>query len=342
MASQEHVLIVCREQRDLRMVDQPNNRAQQSFIIASDNIHVQQAVARKPWVSKVCFIEQIESLYTVADDVMRLQTTINQWLASLATDGEGVPKSLLYFVKHAEGGMTTQRIQDALLLIRSYQALFRESSASRVILRRRISSRWEDDVLVHTARGGGLEVEEHYSILYCIGQKLNLVAVDRYLFGRIRRVYVPSRLINHMRQARLYINIVRAKLNPRNRAEAGDGRPQIAFLLGASTDKHVDNIVPLMMEFQRRRTYQPLAVCWSAANGAAKVRSHALQAYELEASFPLSRLRQLLERVHRTQARAHAKKDELRDNSSLMYESVALAPLLWPSFDYFLGFQVVK
>ena len=114
MPGENNVLVICREPGDLPLVNKLKDRSQQSVIVASDHVDVQQAVARKPWVSKVCFIEQIESLYTVADDVMRIQTGINLWLASLATDGEGVPKSLLYFVKHAEGGMTTQRIQDAL------------------------------------------------------------------------------------------------------------------------------------------------------------------------------------------------------------------------------------
>ena len=339
MPDENNVLVICREPSDLPLVDQFRNRSQQSVIVASDNIDVQLAAAKKPWVSTVCFIEQMETVYDVADDVLGIRATINQWMASLVTDGEGVPEELLFFEHHAEGGMTTQRIQDALLLIRSHRRLFGDN-VSRMVLRRHVNSRWEDDVLVQTARSSGIPVTEYRSTGYRVGEKLNLLMVDRHLLGRIRRVYIPERLSHFLRRTKLYFSVVRAKLDVRNRKTSDGEVLKIAFLLGASSDKHVQNIVPLMKEFQHRGIYQPVALCWRAAKGAAKVRVEGLQAIEFEVWFPLSRVWNVWRRVSRTRARAATRKDELMLEETLSYEGVPLVPLIRPSLDYLLNFQV--
>ncbi len=327
-------MVICRKLDDLALVDRSRGESQQSVIVASDYIDVQQAAAKKPGVSKVCFVEQMETEYDVAKDVLRIRAAINQWMASLVTDGKGVPEELLFFEHMAEGGMTTQRIQDALLLIRSYRSLFSSNDVSRMVLRRHSNNRWEDDVLVQTARSSGIEVDERRSIGYRAGEKLNLVALDRRLLGRVRRVYIPESLAHLLRRARLYVRVVRAKLHAHNRSAEGGGPPQIAFLLGNSSDKQVGNTVPLMEELLRRGSYQPVALCWHAANGAVKMRLQGLQAIELETFFPLSRIWEVWQRVRRTRVRALRRKDELRRDSALSYEGVALGRLMQPSLDH--------
>jgi hypothetical protein len=340
MSDKSNILVICRELGDLPLLDQVRGKSQQAVIVASDNIDVQQPAEKRTGVTKACFIELTETMYDVADDVLRIRGAINQWMASLVTDGEGVPKELLFFEHHAEGGMTTQRIQDSLLLIRSYRRLFEENSVSHLVLRRRINSRWEDDALVQTARSSGIQVEEYRSIGYSVAEKLRLLPVDRHLLGRIRRVYIPKQQLRFLQRLKLYVDVVRARLRTRNRKAIDDENLEIAFLLGASSDKHVKNILPLMNEFQHRGTYRPIALCWRAAKGAAKVRFQGLPAIEFEAWVPLSRVREVWRRVRRTRARIMSRQEELQRNSNLSYEGVALIPLIQPSLDHLINFQV--
>lgn len=312
------------------------------IIVASDRVDVQHSAAKMPWVEKVCFIEQMESVFAVADEVLRILDIVNQWLVSLTDDGDGVPEELLFFERHAEGGMTTQRIQDALLLIRSYRCLFEENNVYRVVIRRHINHQWEDDVLVQTAHSYGIEVEEHRSMGYRIGEKLGLRSISRRLLGRYP-LYFP-RCLSYSIQSwiRPGIDVVRAKLNPRNRCLVTGETPEITVLLGSSADKHVENIVPLMKEFQHREGFTPLALCWQAADGAAKVRRAGLMADELEAWFPLVRFAEVLWCVRKTWKRASVRRDELKDHSALTYEGVSLTSLLQPSVEYLLRFQMIR
>jgi len=342
MKNHESLLIICREPSDLYLVEQYKNSSLQPIVVASDWVDVQHSAAKRPWVQKTCFIEQMESFHAVADEVLRILRLVNQWLALLAKNKNDIPEELLFFEQHIEGGMTTQRIQDALLLVRSYRHLFKENNVHRVIIRRHINHQWEDDVLVQTAHSDSLEVEEHRSIGYKVVEKLDLSPTNRRLLKRYP-LFIPRRLLYFFQTwIKLGIEIVRAKLNPQNRRSSTGGTSEIAFLLGSSANKHVENIVPLVQEFQKRKGFSPMAYCWRAAEGASKVRQAGAMANELEACFPLTQVLGIVWRLHKTQKLAQSRQVELENNSALTYEGVPLAPLLQPSIEYFLHSQMIR
>lgn len=337
------VLVICREPRDLYLVDRFQRNEDRKVVVASEDMEVQQAAVAEPWVDEVCFIEQMESFYAVANDVLQILEAVNRWLKSLADKENGVPEELLFWVHHAEGGMTTQRIQDALLLIRSYQHLLKKYHVAHVILHRRIHYRWEDEVLIHTARSMGVSVKEIRPLMYRIGEKLGLMMVQRFLFGRLRRLYAPARLVYFWLRLKLYGSLLRATIDRRNRRPSpSDGMLEIVFQLGSSERKHVENIVPLMREFERRAGYWPVALCWQARGGAREIRREGLQADELERWFPLSRWPEVIRRAKWTWRRANGRKRNLYRAPAISYRGVPLGPLLWPSMEYFFQEAIVR
>ena len=95
------------------------------------------------WVEVVCYLEQMESLLAVAAEVIKYVEPINQWLESLGNGTGGLPKELLFWIRVCEGGKTTQRIQDLLLLIRSYRYLLDTYNITSIIILSHPQAEWE-------------------------------------------------------------------------------------------------------------------------------------------------------------------------------------------------------
>jgi len=332
MTAKETLMLVCREPRDLHLLSRFRElKSGNRIVVASDDSLVQSVARLKPWVDEVCFLEEMESYYVVASEVIRILQVINQWLKSLADEEKGVPEEILFWIKLAEGGMTTQRIQDMLLLIRSYQHLLREHNVQRMVLSRRTGYSWEDGILIDTARRMDVSIQEVCPFSDRIGDKLGMTTVwhtVRPALARLKFCYLP------ILRAR-----IRTSLRPPSRQK---GDPEIVFQLGSSANKHVENIVPLMHEFRQRGKYWPVALCWQASDGAAQIRREGLQADELEAWFPLSRLPQIIQQARQTWKRAKKRKVDFYQSSSISYKGIPLGPYLWPSMEYFFQEEIIK
>jgi hypothetical protein len=331
MTDKETLMLVCRDSRDLKLLSRfCELKSENRVVVASDDLLVQSVARLKPWVDELCFIEDMESYYVVASEVIQILQVVNQWLKSLADEKKGVPGELLFWIKFAEGGMTTQRIQDLLLLIRSYQHLLREHDVRCLIIARCTGHSWENGIIVDTARRMGISVEEICPFFDRIRDKLGITTVWR----TVRPALV---------QLMFYLHILRTRIRTRPRFSSFPKRyPEIVFQLGSSARKHVENIAPLMHEFRRRGKYQPIALCWQASDGAAQIRREGLQADELGAWFPLSRLPQIMQQARQTWKSARKRKGEFNQSSSISYNGIQLGPHLWPSVEYFLQKEIIK
>ena len=348
MSHANTILVICREPRDLPLVDQISRNNVEKIVVASDDAEVHRVAAGKMEVLDVCYIETMESLYSVSDDVLKLREQVNRWLTSLLPNGrpdrDQLPDELLHFEHHAEGGATTQKIQDALLLIRCYETLLSENHVSTLILRRHFKSRWDDDVLVEVAKGRGISLQLQRSIMFRLFEKADPSRLQRQVAGNRVTVYLPLSVIRFAQRLRLYVRVAKAKLGGSNRPKGDEqhGRGTIAFLLGASSEKQVQNIIPVMEELKSRGSYNPVTLCWSAAEGAQKVRSRGIQALEIEKWFPLSALIPGWLAIRKIRSKAKAKLNELLTGDEVSYHGIPVGPLLEPSFDHILGYQLVE
>lgn len=325
-------LVICREMSELPLLSHLQPQLEYRYVVASDDVLVQKAVRLYSWVGEVCWIEQMESFYPVANDVIRIVEIINRWLESVANQRRGMPGYLLHWPCHPEGGMTSQRVQDALLLIRSYLKLFQTYEVDAVYLLSDVAN-WEDQVLVQTARSRGIEVRRIGVLGYrawSLTQKLYLClrAVLKWPF-RIFRITVSG--LNRQWGKTCVVTGCQkdgVRLND-------DSRKLVMFQLCSSADKHVENIVPLMKALQEKGC-RPVALTWGATEGAEKIRRAGLNAEEMEAFIPRSTFWEVRNRLLHAWREARLRRREFFRNEELAYESVALAPLLWPSIEFFL------
>jgi len=329
MADFNNVLIICRDLKSVRRLSPFKPQTQNRYILTSDDPRVHEAAKKYSWIDEVCWIEQMESFYNVANDVIRLTETVNGWLKTLADDRHGFPGELLFFTRHVEGGMTTQRIQDLLLLVRSYQFLFDTYKITNVIVISQPGMNWEDDVLIETARSRNIDIQ--IIARYSLGVLIKNVWSFFKVYG-IAAYYT----VNVLR-----INLCNSFKSKNNKAVD----KEIVFQVCSSAYKHVENIVPLMKAL-KQKGYNPVALCWHSNErytkepGAAQVRKEGLQAEELEKWCSFSDIWRSISGTFWTWRNAKERRREFLSCQTLNYRSVPLGSLLWPSIRYFIITQL--
>ncbi len=317
LQSKKTILIVCRSINEVRFLSHIKPQSEYCYVIASDDIRVQKVVNEYTWVNEVCWIEQMESFFNVANDVITFVDIINKWLESLGDDKNGIPKDLLFWIKHAEGGMTTQRIQDMLLLIRSYLHLFESNNITDIIILSHPGMQWEDDVLIETTRSRNIDVK-------VIGSKRPGV-----LKGKVMALFNLC-----AREPYFILNILLAKVNNLFRMKKENYEKEIIFQLCSSANKHSENIIPIMRSLENMKC-NPKALCWRASGGADKVRQEGLQVEELEQYVSISDLGTGVYKIIRTWKKAKKQYPEFLIDKKLKYRSVPIGRLLWPSVNFF-------
>ncbi len=319
MAASNNVVIICRDLKSARRLLRFEPERQSRYILASDDPRVHQAAKKHPWIDEICWIERMESFYRVADDVIRFLEVINNWLESLGDGQHGIPKELLFWIRHCEGGITTQRIQDLLLLIRSYLYLLDNYKINNSILLRGPGYAWEDDVFLHTARSMNVPVQEIYCcrferLIVKIGALIKLVAYEPY---HILKAIISKALLFDK------------GISTNNHSN------EIVFQMFSSADRHVE-IVASFMKGMETMGYHPIAQCWNARIGAVKIRQKGLRADELEKWISLSDMLTTSCRVFRTWIQALSCKNRFISHPMLRYNGVHLGELLWYSVAHFV------
>lgn len=325
MVDSNNVLIVCRDLNSANRLRRFKPQAQTRYILASDDPRVHEAVKEYPWIDEICWIEKMESFYNVADDVIRLTEIVNEWLKTLADNKHGFPEELLFFTRHVEGGMTTQRIQDLLLLIRSYTFLLDTYKIASVILISQPGMGWEDDVLIEIARTRDLDIK----------------VIGYYSFGvLIKNAW--SFLKVYVRSAYYTVNVLRINLCNRFKSkEIKAADKEIVFQLCSSAYKHVENIVPLMKAL-KHRDYNPVALCWHSNErytkdpGATQIRREGLQAEQLEKWCSFYDMWKSISGVFWIWKKAKREKSKFLSHPAFNYRYVFLGALLWPSIRFFI------
>lgn len=318
-SNNNNILIICRDLQSVRRLSSFNSQAHSRYILASDDPRVHEAVKEYPWIDEICWIEKMESFYYVADDVIRFLKTINRWLESLADAQSSIPKELLYWIQHCEGGMTTQRIQDLLLLIRSYLNLIENNKLTEILIFANPDAHWEDDVLCCVAYSRGIEVKNFgkFRLDVCVKRVWSILkpfAIDLYyIFGVIgaksRCLFFGKHKVEHDKE--------------------------IVFQLCSSANKHVLHTYPLMKAL-KERNYNPVALCWNALQGARLIRKEGLSAEELDCYVPLSAIVSGYYRMFQVWKEARRKRKEFLNNNALKYRKIPLSPALWPSVIAFM------
>lgn len=304
-------LIIC---RDIHNISKIKPKPDIHYIVASDDIEVHNITTQYPFIKEICWIEEMQSFFNVAEDVKAIVDIINEWLTSLSTP-RTIPSELLFWIKHAEGGLTTQRIQDALLLIDSYLNLIEKTQASTITIITSFGWVWEDEVLIKTADGLDIPVT-------IIGKRHRDIKLFIKLF--LREPYYITKFLQSK-----YSVVRKTKANDK----------EIVFQLCTSEAKHLAHTIPLMKSLQCAG-YNPVALCWASHDCPMKLKDIGFEAEHLEKYGTLSSIISGEFKLINTWRIAKNRKSALMEK--LQYKNVHLGPLLWPSIQFFFSNSVAQ
>ena len=324
MGSDKTVLLVCRSLGEIQLLQRFRPQAGCRYLVASDDVLVHLETGKCTWVAEVCYLEQMEAFYAVAAEVIKYLELINQWLESLSNP-ERIPKELLFWMSHCEGGKTTQRIQDLLLLIRSYEYLFDTHNINNVIILSHPHTEWEDNVLIKVAECKGIAVR----------------IIGRFHFEIMKaRVFSLIKLL--AREPYYIFHIVLAKLRGKLRFHKPEiSKNEIVMQICSPDEKFIEDSVPIMKSL-KNRGYNPVALLWRASKAREKFLKEGLEAEELETFSPISSLWKGTYRVWLTWCVAWRRRQEFLSNPGLQYHNISLGPLMWPSVLFFFWEELAQ
>lgn len=335
----KNILIICRKLKDLKLVDKAILSTQANFVVATDSIEIQNIVKKKYPFIMLTFIEQMDTIFSIAGDVLKIRKAINEWLVNQAID---IPANLMKWEKWSEGGSTTQKIQDTLLLINSYLYIFEKFNISIITLNRSIATYWEDNILLEAAKAMGITIITKINIHFLISRFIdidNIVTKRIKIFQRkIFNLYIPNFLAIKSKQIYFIFTLLLFRvINSKNMSKVH--KNEVTFLLGSSANKDVENIIVVMKQFMKKKDYKPIAICWGASGGCKKIKKSGLQALNLESWFDFSKINTTYNGYSQTISSCRVHLHELDKISTLKYRNINLSKILKP---YVIRFLKVK
>lgn len=318
------LLIVCRTEQGLAGL--PGLCGHRPVIVASDDPRVQLAAGRQPGVCQTSYIEQSVSFYSVAPAARETVEKIDEWLAGFTNQCPDLSEEILRWGCTVEGGLTSQRVQDALLLIDSYQNLLDRIQPASIVLSSSAASSWDDLVLAQIAVRRGIPFRHHAPTRL---RRLVQAAVT-WLRPYALLTY---RLLHLLRRGG-----GRPTPGPAPLADA-DGR--IVFVLCNRAPNHFENIKSVMLELVHQGA-SCLIVRWHATERMSlrdtpgETDSGTVPSHPLERWVGLRDVGRALLLSRRLRLRIMAAKDHDAPWQRLVYRGVPLVPLLVDSLRHFL------
>lgn len=317
--NQRNILLLCRSINDFKFVKNTNINSSKKYYLATDDIRLHREVAKYDWITKAVFIELEESFYSVADKVVEILDIINIWLKSLGSKRGRFPEDILFWIRHAEGGMTTQRIQDILMLIRSYVNLIDQFHIDSIVIISNSNFIWEDTVMVETARSRSIPI----NIITKNYFKVTLIKLCSFCKPFVYELYY---LLNTLLIKLKFLLFHSDKLIRKN---------EIIIQICSTAPKHLIQHIALMKEL-KRKNYNPVALCWGVYSGTKQFKKNNISYDELENWVSVSALFSSMIKVFITLIIAKKKWKERQSAPALSYKSVTIGKLLWSSISFFI------
>ncbi len=242
-------ILICRSQEGIPLAKKLMSERAFDQVL-SDDFGVRDALGQ--YSPCACsHLHELGSFYEAAPEVRQIIGKIDRWLASLDSS---IPPEVLHWGIHVEGGRTSQRVQDALLLLKSYERMLERYEPSSIALVSDGRFQLEDDVLSEFLRHRRIPLHRytHSFIAYTCGA---LIEKWRPVLSLIRTVW---RLL----AGKLTSDVVRHSSHQAKRLFARD---IAVFQLCSFDGEHVGNVSSLMASLQSCSSITPVALTWTVS-----------------------------------------------------------------------------
>lgn len=329
-------LVICRSIKELRVLErfiQGNVNA--GIILASDSLQVQKE-AREKYHIESKFIDQSISVYEVGNDVLEIRTLINKWLAKFTPS---LPDFVVKWEKWAEGGMTTQTIQNILILVRSYQLLLKENNIDHVIFCSSKKYSLEISVLIEVLKSNGIQFRKVYSgILNRVFTGRGMALANVRVLNKCHSLYVPSVAFWAFKNGLLIFRIFITKLTAPSE-NIDKKKNLVIFLLNSSAQKHIDNITIVMQELRQYDNIIASAICWNTKRGNKIIRERGYNSVSLESFIVFNDILNTIKLLLNAKKYLGENKKSLINDYDISYEGVLIGGILLPFIYRFINVE---
>lgn len=280
-------------------------------VVASDDPRVHELARRDPAVVETVYAEPLSSFYTVAPAVRAIVERLDRYSAACAPD---LAEALRWGCT-VEGGMTSQRVQDALLLIDACHDLLDRTAPGEIVVCSGGADSFADTILAAVARHRGIPF------------RCETPARSR-LIDACRRGCRPWLLLAY-RLAHFF----RRWTQPRDGSIASQAEGSFVFVLCSHAGNHWDNIRPVAQDLTRRGA-RCIAITWTASERITPAPVDAtLVKHPLEPWTGVADVIRCLAQSARLSFQLRRALAEHADE--FIYRDIALAPLLQASLRHF-------
>jgi len=238
---------VCRSMRHWHALQRWLDANADADVVVSDELPLLERLASDyPRVTTRNY-EPARTIASLWPDLMRAIDDLNREFGRRVD----LPGYLLEWVQWAEGGDTSQRVFEALLMIEHFDALLKAVvHPCELTVFCEPTLIWEDDILDRVARVNGVSIHRHRSVAVRIWHALDLKMTPFLRW----HVPVPMTLNLRIKRVLLVLRVVLAR-------KRETGACAVVFLLIRAVQKHVQNAVQLMQALERRDV-SSTALCW--------------------------------------------------------------------------------
>jgi hypothetical protein len=257
-------LVVCRNVKSLNSLKSIMEKIDGDIVVATDSIEIKEFAPGIGKVRDILFLEKMESLYTVSDQVVTILNEINLWLREVAQK-TGLPVEVMFWPAHCEGGGCTQRIQDGLLLMNSYKALIEEVNPFEIILIKEPGYSYEDSVFICCSAYLRITCK----VINNWKSKFSIAEIQSRAYPLLKELYTAGLVVFYKASINFFTETKRSK------------NDVVIQVCGAVSKKIINHTVPLIKSLNRVG-FNGIALCWGTGKSIISLRKNNITTVPLE------------------------------------------------------------
>lgn len=251
-----NLLIVCLDIRDFKKIHKLDFSIYSKVILASDDLMVHQASQNLHEIDKVTFLQKALSYPKVSGNVVDMIDKVNIYFAKVSEKAV-FDKKDLFWSYHVEGGYTTQRLQDTLLIIDCIYRIFEENMVNELLI---------------IGPNNSLPIRVLKKLAFLKGHKIS---------SYNRRLILDKEIIRNFARPIYYLfRSLKCKITSKNLNKITKNNIALFQICGTSA-KHIQNALFPQDELLRNG-FTPLNIIWGSSKEVKKINDKGYSAIGIE------------------------------------------------------------
>jgi len=304
-----------------------------NLTVASNDPATRSRAKNRARVDDVIWTEDVESVYQVSDDVLKITDKINSVIYRCNESARDVCAGAPHFYPATGYGREAEKM---VLYLRSYLRMLASQEPDYVLYRPNQKNWLQSTTLHHTLQDAGVHIMPFPTFEY----RLSLNYAPAESGGSLyHHLFLPFAYHICVVATNLKVSILMiqkrldAVFRPKRPVESSETYI-IGFLSYINSERYLNRLFSVMQGFDSMPGLSPVAICWNLGSGLETIRDAGLSAIEVESFYPIKKLPTDLYWWIGTLFRLRAEWDDIED-AAFVHQGASLKPILRPLvFEY--------